>query len=385
MIKKHFEYIIKRVIINISILISFIIDAIKYSNKSETANIGSIIVFILSDFGDVVLATPVFKNLRLNYPQAHITAVVGGWGKAILENNNAVDEIVVYHSKIAGAGKSQDKPLRSMRDVINEINFRHYDLIVDLRGDILSNIYAAISDARIRVSRGSLRVRQSLIGKLFKMECCAPMAHEVDLYLSILTPLKIKLLSKQLEYTCSKNEIEFIQQYLTSKDINIDDKIAVIHPGAAWVHRRWGVERFADIADRLSLQGWKVFVIGSRDEKVIGDTIEKMSKSDIIVTNGDLDIRQLAALISKAGIFIGNDSGPMHLASALSVPTVGLFGPNTPDKFGPCGKPSIAVYKKMECSPCKQFQCAHMNDSCMNKISADEVWQAILDVQTQKT
>ncbi len=159
-------------------------------------------------------------------------------------------------------------------------------------------------------------------------------------------------------------------------------KSVAIHAGSATTSttRRWPEENFASLCDYFSSRGWNVYLVGSADEKSINSDILKLckNKDKVIDTSGSLSLGQLAYLFSRMKLVIANDSGPMHIAAAMSTPTIGLFGPNLPERFGPYGPRCIGLRNDAG-PPCilpfrARFpECRHDH---MKNLSVDEVVKA---------
>lgn len=149
---------------------------------------------------------------------------------------------------------------------------------------------------------------------------------------------------------------------------------AVFHAGARFEGRRYSEQSFAQIAEYLIDQGLvhTVYLIGDKDDRAINLRIKSHSKSRSIVDKSGLSLFQSFELIRSAKVFIGNDSGPMHLAALAGVPTVGLLGPNFPHISGPLGKQSRALFHEFECSGCDQRGCDY-NYRCIKAITVLEV------------
>jgi heptosyltransferase-2 len=149
-----------------------------------------------------------------------------------------------------------------------------------------------------------------------------------------------------------------------------------IFPGASYgPAKMWGAEKFRMLAEKIVKTGKaKILVFGGNKEKELGEIIQ--NKTDgIINLCGKTTARELMALIKKCNVFITNDTGPMHIASALNVPVIAIFGPTNPDRTSPLGSSAI-IKKEVKCAPCKYRICPLKNHKCMESISVEEVFEA---------
>ncbi len=149
----------------------------------------------------------------------------------------------------------------------------------------------------------------------------------------------------------------------------------LVHPFSGWEFRNWKLENYANLIDEL-YDEYKIpiIVIGSKEEKAFGDSLSLLvNYSDKIKLTFGSELKMLIQIISRAVLFIGNDSGPLHLASALGIPSIGLFGPAPPELTAPHSNRNIHIHKKVECCPCDQITCIRPDDPCINLISVAEV------------
>jgi heptosyltransferase-2 len=169
---------------------------------------------------------------------------------------------------------------------------------------------------------------------------------------------------------------ERAQDILDTQGFNVG-RLALLAPGAAfsWT-KRWPEERFGELARGLQDRGFSAaFVIG-RDEKEIGARAAQASQVSAPVLGPDLDPVELAALIARARVLVGNDSGPMHLAAAVGTPVVAFFGPTDPGRTSPTGSPSRILDRYVFCSPCFLKECPYGHE-CMKEIGVDDALNAV--------
>ena len=152
---------------------------------------------------------------------------------------------------------------------------------------------------------------------------------------------------------------------------------AVLHTGARKLLRRWSIVKFAALAEALHQEfGLEIVFAGSEDEQRDIQRIQEKISFPTYSFAGQGNLLEFAAVCYRAKIFIGNDSGPMHIASACGIPVIGLFGPGMPDAFGPAGQQSVVIHHKLPCHPCDQVNCVLPDNPCINHIALDEVLAA---------
>jgi len=208
--------------------------------------------------------------------------------------------------------------------------------------------------------------------------------HRVEHNLAVLTRMGIPGVGSELELPVGSREMNRAAQILDSAGIARDRLCFGLNPGAAFGSaKRWSPDRFAALSSRLArdydAQG---LIFGSRSEKELGDEICVMAPDARIVNlAGATTLEEALALIGLCGLFITNDSGLMHVAAALDVPLVSIFGPTNADVTSPwCERNRLIRKEGIYCSPCMKRECGEGHHLCMESISTDEVFEAARDL-----
>ena len=201
--------------------------------------------------------------------------------------------------------------------------------------------------------------------------------HRIDRDLEALKPLSIQAGSKDPQLWLTPEEANSADQLLDQLGVQRSQSIVLLQPGARFWFKAWPPERFAELADRLTSQyGCQVLIGGSRQESDLAEQIRQMAKSRPIIMAGRTTIKQFAAIAKKSALFVGSDSGAMHIASAVGTPVVALFGPSSPREWGPRGGPVEVLYKDLDCRSCFHPTCTRGEENCMRLITVHEVFAA---------
>jgi lipopolysaccharide heptosyltransferase II len=354
----------------------------KYNGQIKTKNAGKMLVVRLDDVGDVVLATPFIRALKENFPESKIDMLVKNSTKKILANDPHLRRVISFEpfwmrtKKAFGFAKTLK--------FINSLRKEKYDIIFDLRGNPFNILLMFFIGGKYRVSYNSQ-------GMGFLLTHCVKeteLKHSAERNFNILRSISLKVKSKQPKVYLSERDRKFADLFLIKNGIKNGDFIVGVHAGASWRPRIWPKERFAEAIGRLVQKyNAKIILFGSKDEQELVKSIiclaGKESYDSIANACGKTNLTQLAALLSKCSLFIGNDSGPMHIASSLRIPMIALFGSQSPEIFGPYqNKNAISIYKQEECSPCIQklnCGCAKGFDVCrgMLKIKVTDLLNAV--------
>lgn len=205
---------------------------------------------------------------------------------------------------------------------------------------------------------------------------CKPMRYHLPLHIHDRHFLVLKSVAPHLKRSESRRRLS--PRNVESPDldgIKIPDRYIVLQLGAGNLFRAWPVQRFADLIQTLWKYDPTVFVIlsGTKREKPLAEVFMKEVKSDrVIDLSGDLTLKQMISLIKSSYYFLGNDSGPVHVADTLHIPTLCIMGPNRPEIAGPYSPVSRVAYIELSCSPCTQKYCVNEElFRCLNDVSVE--------------
>ncbi|RLB81604.1 MAG: hypothetical protein DRH17_08675 [Deltaproteobacteria bacterium] len=345
--------------------------------KYDPKKVKNILILRLDGLGDVVLSSAALREIRKGFPQAEITLVVGPWTRDIVKCIPFYDRLVVHDSFLFSFFRGSRRiHFRKELNFIRELRQNKYDLGIDLRGDLLSIIPLFLSGARFRFAKDT-RGGGFLLTHIVHWNK-GMIRHEKDKALQLVEALGVPIRNREAELSIPQKDIEHVERYLIEKGIKQSDLLITIAPCALYHWRSWRPERFAQVVSLIAKEyDIKVILIGSRGDRDILEKINDLAGSKAINCAGDLTLSQVAALISRSAMFIGNDSGLIHIAAAVKTPMIQLFGPGEPEKFGYTGNKNILLMKT-DCPyhPCSQRSCRYKDGWCMDQISVDDVMGA---------
>ena len=375
-----------------------------------------ILVIKLDHVGDVLLATPVFDNLRQAYPNAELHALAGKWSRVILENQPAVDEVIEYNSPFFCRPGEQPTRLLEAVQLYRRLRREKYELVVELRGDWRTVCFALLRVAPTQIGRAALQVANKLGFSRFSG------THETTRNLDILNRAGIPTPVQTPTFPITAEDKKWAADFLAARGIHAawrgtgprptkkqqvnaaqrgtgsrptvepqvhaawrgtgprptEGPLVAIHPGSPVALKRWKPERYAKLADWLVAQKRaKIIFVGVDAEMPIIAEIQALMREKSFNIAGKTNLTQLASILQLCQLFIGNDSGPMHLAAAVGIPTIGLYGPGDPGRFGPVGAQCQTLRRKPDCPPCLGTTCRFGGEGCMSEIQVADVIQAI--------
>ena len=322
-----------------------------------------ILLIRLSSLGDIVLTTPAIRAIRAHFPNAYIAMLVAKQSADILQQNPHLNEIIQFNRSV------KDKDTGEMLRIIRILRQRKFALTFDFQRKFRTELLMYFSGASERIGKGKLcTIRVPEQGN----------KHAIEHYFDLLHAAGIPAENRQLELFLAESERADVHHSFEEAGITEMELKVGLFPGAGWKLREWMPERFAAIGDRL-IRHFKaqVIIFGGPKEIDLVHTVSNLMNEPAIPFAGKLHIRQLAACIERCDLFLTNDTGPMHIASAVGTPTVALFGPGNHIRFQPLGDSHTVIRHDVPCSPCKQFTDKCKNNICMKQISVDEVWDSI--------
>ena len=326
----------------------------------------TVLIIKLRYIGDVLLATPTVRAIKAAQPNVHMTMMVNRGTEDVLSGSPNLDEIIVLDK---GSLTAQSRLIAGLRH-------RQFDTVLDLTDGDRSAFLSWVSGAPVRIGFND---EHRWRGKWYThvVQSVPGVQHRIDRDLEALKPLGIQAGSKDPQVWLTPEEEKSAEQLLDQLGAQRSQSMVILQPGARYWFKAWPPERFAELADRLTSQyGCQVLIGGSDQDVALAEQIRQMAKSRPIVMAGRTTIKQFAAIAKKSALFVGSDSGAMHMAAAVGTPVVGLFGPSNPREWGPRGGPVEVLYKELDCRSCFHPTCIRGEENCMKLITVEEVMSA---------
>jgi lipopolysaccharide heptosyltransferase I len=294
----------------------------------------------LSSLGDVVHALPVAATLRARVADAHLTWIVERREAAVLRDHPALDALVAVDTRRWRRARG----LRDLTDAVAAAETRRrlraaaFDVAVDLQGLLKSGVLAAATRAPLRIGFAARRCREPL-SALFtnrRVEPPAAARHVVDQHLALLAPLHVTDPVREFRLPVDAAAEARADEFLAAAGFKHDRRLVVVNPGAGRPDKRWPVERFRQLAERVGEDtGAFVLVVWGPGEEAAGRRIVPDGGRAVLGPPTNLD--ELVAFLRRASVLVAGDTGPLHLAAALGTPCVGLYGPTSAVRNGPYG------------------------------------------------
>ncbi len=339
----------------------------------------SILVIKLSSIGDVVLVTASLKALRQKYPSARIYCLVGKESRDILERCPYINGTIVFDVR------EEDKGWLGLWSLARRLRSYGFDKIIDFQNNQKSHLLSFLSSPR-----ASYGYKDRKLGFLLTNAIRDdgryrdPVAHQFQ----ILKSLDIEASQENfLELWPSLEDRKYIKEILESEWLaNVKDIVGInMAASFKWPSKNWPLESTAKLCDLLSAKNIRVVITGTEKDKSMAQELLKMVKSKPAILVGKTTISQLAALMERCSVFVTQDSAPMHVAAAMGIPFIALFGPTDSKRHLPPARRSIVFEKKPVCSPCYAPQCRIKTHDCMKEITPKEVLKQIQKLMTDSS
>jgi len=325
--------------------------------------------------GDAVMTTPAVRAIRKNFPNTEIYILAKPWVVPIFENNPYVNQIVIYDSE--GQHKGLIGKLRLARD----LKRFHFDAVILLQNAFEAALITFLAGIPCRIGY-STDGRGALLTHAIACTSEIKKAHQTDYYLSILRGLDLITDGQTLNLEVSKNDETRAREILQLQGLSPKDKWIGINPAATYgPAKQWFPDRYAELGDRIhNVLGRPVILFGGPGDQDLGEKIAHLMQHRLVDLSGKTTLGEAMALIKYCELFITNDSGLMHVAAALHVPLIAIFGSTNPETTGPWDPNSRIVRISTECSPCLKPDCPENHLNCMKQIDVDMVFQVVKEI-----
>jgi lipopolysaccharide heptosyltransferase II len=342
-----------------------------------------ILIVRLRQIGDVVFTTPAIRALRDRYPDAHIAYLVEPAAASIVRGNPHLSEVIVAPRGrgVEGLRKDVELGLRLRRT--------RFDVALDFHGGPRASLLTWLSRARVRigydvVGRGWMYTDRVHRPRELRAR------HSVDNQWDLLDRLGIDRPTPErdpVEMPLDPIAVEAVRTRLGA--VSGDDRLVILHVSAGNPFRQWPLEAFGEVAARLAASDKRTRIVitsgpsdGHAAARVLADARGRLSKGDDerVLDCGEFSLPELRALVERAALYVGADSGPMHIAATSPVPIVTLYGPTLPARSAPWrGDSRRAIALEVDglaCRPCEQRRCAPGDFRCLRWIRPAQVVKA---------
>jgi heptosyltransferase II len=346
---------------------------ISHTDSYGRTRVQNILIRSANWVGDAIMSTPALRAIRRNYPSAKITLLAKPWVAPVFAHNPDIDEIMIYQINNLHRG------WLGLWRLAGGMRRLRFDLAILLQNAFEAALIPFLARIPERIGF-TTDGRTALLTQRIRSWRPLKHGHLIDYYLGLIAGAGLTLHGQELTLRITQDEQREARRQLAQQRGNDTLLLVGLNPGAAFgTAKRWLTNRFAELGRRMILElGATVILFGDPSETELGRRLAADIGAGSINFCGRTSLRQALAMISQCNLFVTNDSGLMHAASALDIPQVAIIGPTNPTVTGPANKASRWVHGANSCqfSPCLQPDCPTSDRRCMSAISVEMVMEA---------
>lgn len=346
--------------------------------KWDWQAVEKVLVVRLRSIGDTVLSTPSLFALKRFLPNASVDILLEDWVAPVLDGFPYIDNVITLERKNTTARARVARRLRAHR----------YDVVYNLHGGTTATLLTRATGARHRVGYRTYQYARlhnhlspsssSLWGQ--------DKTHSVEQQLALLGWTGVPVSDRPATRLAVTDEAAAATAGRLQASGLTDAPFAVIHPAAAFATKQWAADKFGRVADELARRDLGVVAITTPEETEIVDELKRTSSAEVTAFT-DLSLPEITALLARARLFVGNDSGIAHIAAAVATPAVVIFGSSNIAHWRPwASAASEVVYEELECQPCHGYFCEKFDEpECIKRVPVERVLAATERVLREST
>ena len=338
--------------------------------RIDHASVKTILLLRLRRIGDIVMTTPSIRALRTSYPHARMTYLVEEPYRELVEGLPDLDEVMVLPRRLS---------VREFFARIRDLRRRGtFDILIDFHGGPRAFWITLFSRARLKIGH-RLKYKHVFYDITLPRNLGRQGAHSVENHFSLARAAGVEAAEIPRTRIAPARPEEQGRVDRLLREARIEGRrIIVLHVGAGNRFRDWGPDNLSELIPRiLAMSRTAVVLIGGPEDRVTARSLTSPPSNRVCDMTGCLNLREVRDLMTRAALFVGPDSGPMHIASTTDTPIVAYFGPTLPAHFAPWKAQARLLESGQECRPCRQRECPYGDIRCLSSITAEEVFEAV--------
>ena len=338
------------------------------------------IVILRTDrIGEVLLSTVAIDAVKKGYPGVEVYFVTSEYSEPLISGRDDVEKVF-----LADTASRKGWFFRAIKLAFTLMPYR-FDAAVILNP--CKFLHLACFLAGIKIRAGYSRKWDFLLNRKMKDERDKGEKHEIEYTVDLLQLIEVDQAAPSPSIPVSNDSAKSVERMMEDMHRPAGKPLVVVHPGSSNPAKIWPPENFGGLIKKIKDDlDCEVVLLGSLEEKTLSAKVLNTAGVDVLDLTAKLNLKELAALLGKASLYIGNDNGPMHMAAALKVPVVAIFGRNipgvSPRRWRPWGEGHTVFHKDPGCDPCYDTECPY-EFKCLTKITVEEVFEAVKGVMTQ--
>lgn len=349
-----------------------------------------VLILRLSAVGDVVRTLPAVKALKEHIPSSSITWIVEEPSQALLESQPEIDEVILFPRKRWTKGlksfKGMGRTIREAWGFLADLRKKRFDVVFDFHGLLKSGLLSFFSGSPIRIGydRKSTHEGNFLFSNR-KVKLPKEKISRFQRNLTLLKGMGLEVREVGGRLYIPSEDREYVASFFNKISTPLKRPFIAIHPGTSpkTTYKRWMSDRYAQLADRLisELKATVVFTWGPEELEWVEGIRREMKEPSILGPRTE-SLTQLGEVFRGCDVYIGGDTGPMHIASLMEIPVVVIYGPTDPIVNEPL-RHHIKVIKEVGCNPCRKRSCKEL--TCLKMVTVDDVFKATKEILSNRT
>ena len=326
-----------------------------------------ILIFNVNWLGDVLFSSATIRNIRRNYPDSYIACVIPSRCYPILKGNPHLDEVIIFDEH------DRHKGMLEKLSFISLLKKKEFDTVFLLHRSFSRALICRLAGIKQRIGHYTKKRAFLLTKKIFPPK--KDSLHRIDYYLDVIEKAGLRIEDRYLDFTFTPEDEKQVSNFFKKNLLIPDDFVVAINPGGNWMPKRWPLDYWALLADKLiSETKAKVIITGSVSDLLLASQIKDAMREAPLIACGVFNLKQLGALAAKVELFITADTGPLHIANAVGAKKIiAIFGPTAQSVTGPYPSTNVVLLQKdIGCRiPCYKVNCP--DNRCMRLITPDDV------------
>lgn len=345
---------------------------------STPGKLKKILVFQTAFLGDLILTIPLIKSIKKAFSDSEISVVVRGGLGEIIQNMDEVSRVIEYDKN------ARDRGIIKLLKLIFMLRKENFDIVFSPHRSFRTSLILLFSGISVRIG-----FKESSMS--FVYTHTVPLIaglHEIEKNLLLLKKIREDSYAPPFRIKIKADIHRRSREMLAGSGIGVDECLVSVAPGSHWATKRWLAEGYADVIRKLSADGYRIILLGSKEDAEVAQKIEMMTDGCAINLCGRTSILESASIIAQSKLLISNDSAAVHLASLTGTPVVVIYGPTLPSfGFTPYSvEHKIVEYNGIKCRPCSShgpMVCPEGHFNCMRMITPDRVYSAVKELMTR--
>ncbi|MEI7541634.1 MAG: glycosyltransferase family 9 protein [bacterium] len=343
----------------------------------DLSKIKKVLIIRHRAIGDIILVTPFIRALKKAMPNVQVDMVIEPMGIEVLQGNPYINKAIIFEKNKFSKAPFWIK-IKETFKFYKQLMDSKYDVVFDLWGNLRTALMCFFTGAKYRVGF-NFRVRKYFYNIVVKPD--GPPKYNVYYHMDLLKAIGIKDDGQQTDFYVMASDKKFAENFYESIGKRADDIVVGLNPAGSWITKRWPEYKYAQLADEIVkvYKNVKIVIVWGPKEKFMAEkiyTLMKEVKKDVFLAP-ETTLKQLGALLLCMNVFVSNDGAPNHLAIALNVPSLTVFGPTNYKSWIPAGSLRHAeIHSEIKCAPCDRMACP-TNIECMNDIDAHAVFEVM--------